>query len=56
METCLDQYKANKANNGNGGLKWIHEGRRLLQRMQQAPQGHGVTNPDTGSLHDASSS
>ena len=23
MLTCLDQYKANKANNGNGGLKWI---------------------------------
>ena len=26
METCLDQYKANKANNGNGGLKWIQKG------------------------------
>ena len=26
METCLDQYKANKANNGNGGLKWIEKG------------------------------
>jgi hypothetical protein len=26
METCLDQYKANKANNGNGGLKWIMKG------------------------------
>ena len=26
METCLDQYKANKANNGNGGLKWIQRG------------------------------
>jgi hypothetical protein len=25
-ETCLDQYKANKANNGNGGLKWIQKG------------------------------
>ena len=24
--TCLDQYKANKANNGNGGLKWIMKG------------------------------
>jgi hypothetical protein len=26
METCLDQYKANKANNGNGSLKWIQKG------------------------------
>jgi hypothetical protein len=26
METCLDQYRANKANNGNGGLKWIQRG------------------------------
>jgi hypothetical protein len=25
-ETCLDQCKANKANNGNGGLKWIQKG------------------------------
>ena len=24
--TCLDQYNANKANNGNGGLKWIQRG------------------------------
>ena len=26
METCLDQYHANKANNANGGLKWIEKG------------------------------
>jgi hypothetical protein len=26
METCLDQYKANKVGNGNGGLKWIQKG------------------------------
>jgi hypothetical protein len=26
MHTCLDQYKANKANNGNGGMKWIQKG------------------------------
>jgi hypothetical protein len=25
-ETCLEQYHANKANNGNGGLKWIQRG------------------------------
>ncbi len=24
--TCLDQYKANKATNANGGLKWIQKG------------------------------
>jgi hypothetical protein len=26
METCLDQYRVNKTNNGNGGLKWIQKG------------------------------
>ncbi|AMN40107.1 hypothetical protein [Rhodoplanes sp. Z2-YC6860] len=26
MHTCLDQYNANKANNGNGELKWIQKG------------------------------
>jgi hypothetical protein len=26
MHTCLDQYKANKASNGNGGLVWITKG------------------------------
>ena len=26
MHTCLDQYHANKAANGNGGLKWIQKG------------------------------
>jgi hypothetical protein len=26
METCLDQYHANKSNNGNGGLRWIQKG------------------------------
>jgi hypothetical protein len=25
-ETCLEQYNANKANNANGGLKWIQRG------------------------------
>jgi hypothetical protein len=25
MHTCLDQYNANKANNGNGGLVWIQK-------------------------------
>jgi hypothetical protein len=26
MHTCLDQYNANKANNSNGGLRWIQRG------------------------------
>jgi hypothetical protein len=26
MHTCVDQYKANKETNGNGGLKWIQKG------------------------------
>ena len=26
MQTCLDQYNANKTNNGNGGLNWIQKG------------------------------
>ncbi|NOT71090.1 MAG: hypothetical protein HOP09_07320 [Hyphomicrobium sp.] len=26
MHTCRDQYKANKATNGNGGMKWIMKG------------------------------
>jgi hypothetical protein len=26
MQTCLDQYNANKAGNGNGGMKWIQKG------------------------------
>ena len=26
FHTCLDQYKINKAGNGNGGMKWIQKG------------------------------
>jgi hypothetical protein len=26
MHTCVDQYKANKETNGNGGMKWIQKG------------------------------
>ena len=25
-KTCLDQYKANKASDANGGLKWLQKG------------------------------
>jgi len=26
LHTCVDQYNANKANNANGGMKWIEKG------------------------------
>src|SRR6202165_1849917 len=26
MHTCVDQYNANKASKGNGGMKWIEKG------------------------------
>jgi hypothetical protein len=26
MHTCLEQYKANEATKGNGGLKWVQKG------------------------------
>jgi hypothetical protein len=26
LQTCLDQYNANKANDRNGGMKWIQKG------------------------------
>lgn len=26
LHTCVDQYRANKARNANGGLKWIEKG------------------------------
>jgi hypothetical protein len=26
MHTCVDQYNANTAGNGNGGMKWIQKG------------------------------
>jgi hypothetical protein len=26
LHTCLDQYNANKANSGNGGMNWIQKG------------------------------
>jgi Ni/Co efflux regulator RcnB len=26
MHTCVDQYRANKATNSNGGLRWIEKG------------------------------
>lgn len=26
LKTCVDQYKANRATNANGGFKWISGG------------------------------
>jgi hypothetical protein len=26
MHSCVDQYNANKATGGNGGMKWIEQG------------------------------
>ena len=43
MLTCLDQYKANKASNGNGGLKWIQKGGGYYSECNKAPQRRSVT-------------
>jgi hypothetical protein len=32
MQTCLDQYRANKGNGANGGLKWIEKGGRYYSQ------------------------
>ena len=37
--TCLDQYKANKASNGNGGLKWIQKGGGYYSHCNKALKG-----------------
>src|ERR1700688_1380455 len=39
METCLDQYKANKAGNGIGGLKWIKKGGRYYSECNKRLKG-----------------
>jgi hypothetical protein len=39
MHTCLDQYRANKANNGNGGLKWIQKGGGYYSQCNKALKG-----------------
>ena len=40
-ETCLDQYKANKANNANGGLKWIEKGGGYYSECNKHLKGQG---------------
>ena len=41
MHTCLDQYNANKATNGNGGLKWIEKGGGYYSQCNKALGGGG---------------
>jgi hypothetical protein len=36
MHTCRDQYKANKASNANGGLKWIMKGGGYYSQCNKA--------------------
>src|ERR1700691_2914524 len=38
-ETCLDQYNANKAGNGNGGLKWIQKGGGYYRKCKKKRRG-----------------
>ena len=35
MQTCLDQYRANKGNGANGGLKWIEKGGRYYSQCKR---------------------
>lgn len=39
MHTCLDQYRANKANGGNAGLKWIQKGGGYFSQCNKALKG-----------------
>ena len=41
-KTCLDQYKANKASNANGGLKWLQRGGGYYSPVRQEAEGRGV--------------
>ena len=36
LHTCADQYRANKAGNGNGGLRWIQKGGGYYSRCNAA--------------------
>lgn len=40
-ETCLDQYRANKANDANGGLKWIEKGGGYYSECNKRLKGQG---------------
>ena len=39
MRTCLDQYRANKQTNGNGGLRWNAKGRRYYSACNKRLKG-----------------
>lgn len=39
MHTCRDQYRANKAANANGGLKWIMKGGGYYSQCNKALKG-----------------
>lgn len=41
QKTCLDQYNANKANNGNGGLNWIQKGGGYYSQCNARLKGQG---------------
>lgn len=38
-KTCSDQYNANKASNGNGGMKWIMKGGGYYSACNKALKG-----------------
>ena len=39
MRTCLDQYRANKQTNGNGGLRWNAKGGRYYSECNKRLKG-----------------
>jgi hypothetical protein len=41
MHTCLDQYNANKATGGNGGLKWSEKGGGYYSECTSRLKGQG---------------
>ena len=41
FHTCLDQYHANAANGGNGGLKWIQKGGGYYSECNKHLKGTG---------------
>jgi hypothetical protein len=41
LKTCADQYQANKAGNGNGGMKWIEKGGGYWSACNKALKGEG---------------
>ena len=43
MLTCLDQYRANKTGNGNGGLNWIQKGGGYYSECNKHLKGVSLT-------------